>query len=240
MSTPTGYPYQAPFEAQFDDGRQLEYVIKSLIGRIHTATLVRVLAVRPAAGKVGFVDVQPLLLDVDTSGAVVEQSPVYNVPFTQLQGGSSAVILAPVVDDIGLCIFAERDITNIKTTQKEGPPNTQRQFSSADGLYIGGVLNADPTQYIKFQPNGAGIDIVTPGEATLQAAGNITVQAALCTFKCPVVFEQSVNSTATAGGSVQFASPIVAPDAIIGGVTQSTHVHGGVQPGGGNSGGPHN
>ncbi len=236
----TGQLYSAPFAAQFHEGRAQEFIIQTLIRRMHTCTLVKVLAVTPIAGKVGFLTVQPLLQDVDTNNTVLAQTPIYNVPYFRLQGGTSAVILDPAVGDIGLAIFAERDITNIKQTLTEGPPNTQRAYSSADGLYIGGVLNPDATQYVKFNPAGAGIEVTTPGTVAITAAGNVTVEAASCIFNCPVVFNDSVSSTPVASGNVSFASTIQAPDAIIGGVTQSTHVHGGVQTGGGNSSGPHN
>jgi hypothetical protein len=236
-----GFQYNSRFEEQFDEGRAQEFIIRQIVGEVHTCDLVQVLAVRPTAGKVGFCDVQPLVQDVDTNALVIEQSPIYNVPYMQYQGGNSAVILAPAVGDIGLCLFAQNDITNVKASQAAGPPNTLRQHSSADGLYIGGVLNADPTQFVRFQPNAGGIDIVSPtGTINLQTAGNVHVQAATCIFDCNVVFNKNVSSTKTGSGVNTFAAPISAPDAIIGGVTQTTHKHGGVQPGSGDSGGPHN
>jgi hypothetical protein len=233
------FSYSAPFEAQFDEGRAQQYIIESLIQGVHTCQLVKVSAVRPTAGKVGFCDVLPLVTDTDTNGQMIEQSPVFNVPYLQYQGGASAIILAPAVGDIGLCMFAQNDITNVKASQASGPPNTLRTHNSGDGLYIGGVLNADPTQYVRFNANG--IDIVSPnGPVNLQTSGNVHITAAQCIFDCNVVFNQNVTSTKTGSGVNSFAAPIVAPDAVINGVTQSTHIHGGVQTGGGNSTGPHN
>lgn len=248
MSTPAT-PYDAPFEAQFDAERQQEYVILRLLNALHTATLVEVLAVRPTGGKVGFVDVQPLVLDQATNQVVIEQSPIYNVPYVRYQGGSSAVILDPVDGDIGLCIFAERDITNVKATLAPGAAPTQRTFSSADGLYIGGVLNADPTQWIKFQPAGAGIDIVSPGEITLQAGSTVSITSGTTTtvtapggfvVNANMTLNGTMSGTHTGAGAYQFAGTIVAPEAVINGVTQSAHKHGGVQTGTGTSGGPQN
>lgn len=244
-----GNLYNSPFEAQFDPDRAQLFIIANLLRSVHTCDLVKVLAVQPVSGKVGFVTVQPLVQETDTNGVVLEQTPIYNVPYMRYQGGSSAVILDPVAGDIGLAIFAENDITNVKQTRAQGPAATQRMHSTADALYIGGVLNPDPTQYVQFQPGGAGITIHTPGNLALQAAGNIdinaggnvTVEAALCTFNTPVVFAQSVTSTPTAGGSVTFNSKIVAPDAQIGSITSfNAHKHTGVTTGSGTSGGPSN
>jgi len=168
--------YNSPFEAQFDPDQAQLFIISKLLRGLHTADLVKVLAVYPTSGKVGFVDVQPLVLDQDTNGVVIAQTPIYKIPYFQLQGGNSAVILAPVIGDIGLAVFAERDITNVIATQKEGAAPTARTYNTADGLYIGGVLNPDPTQWVKFNPAG-GIDIKSTGTLTLEAATTITMSA---------------------------------------------------------------
>lgn len=243
-----GNLYNSPFEAQFDPDRAQLFIITKLLLGVHTCQLVQVQAVNPVSGKVGFLTVQPLILETDTNNLVLAQSPIYNVPYMRYQGGSSAVILDPVVDDIGLAIFAENDITNVKQTLAAGPAATDRSHSTADALYIGGVLNPDATQYVQFQPGGAGIVIHTPGNLALQASGNLdinvggqaTVEAAGWTFNTPVTFNNSVTSTPTGAGNVTFNSKIVAPDAVIGGVTQTLHKHGGVQTGGGVSAGPQN
>lgn len=174
MST---YPYLPRFEDQFDEGRQQEFIIRRLLAGVHTANLVRVLAVRPTAGKVGFVDVIPLVLDTDTARKVIEQTPVYNVPFFRLQGGPSAVVLDPAVGDIGLVSFAERDITSIKATLQAGPAATDRRHDIADALYIGGVLNPEPTQYVRFQPEAGGIDIHSPASINITADEDINIEA---------------------------------------------------------------
>lgn len=173
---PPAAPYNSPFEAQFDSGRAQQFIIQKLIRGIHTAAIVKVLAVYPTAGKVGFVDVQPMVLDQDTNGVVIAQSPIYRIPYFQLQAGTSAVILAPVVGDLGLCIFMARDSSNVAKTLQPGAAPTNRAYSSADGLYLGGVLNPDPTQWVKFLPAG-GIDIHAEGDLSMSATGMFSVTA---------------------------------------------------------------
>lgn len=140
----------APFEAQFDKGRLQEWTIWNLIRRIHTADLVKVLAVYPTAGTVGFVDVQPLVQERTTREVVLPQAPIFRLPYMRTQGGKSALIIDPVVDDIGLAVFAERDITNAITTRAEGAAPTDRAYNQGDGLYLGGFLNQDPEQWLQF------------------------------------------------------------------------------------------
>lgn len=173
----SAYPYLPSFEDQFDEGRQQEFIIGRMLGRVHTTQLVRVLAVRPTSGKVGFVDVLPLVQETDTARKVIAQTPIYNVPFMRYQGGPSAVVLDPAAGDIGLASFAERDITSVKATTQAGPPATDRRHDIADALYIGGVLNPEPTQYVRFQPEAGGIDIHTPASITITADEDITLDA---------------------------------------------------------------
>lgn len=222
MSTTTLTPapkYNSPFEAQFDPDQAQLFIIAKLLRQLHTADLVKVLAVYPTAGKVGFVDVQPLVLDQDTNGFVIAQTPIYKIPYFQLQGGHSAVILAPVVGDIGLAVFAERDITNVIATQKEGAAPTNRAFNTADGLYIGGVLNPDPTQWVKFNPAG-GIDIKSTGTLTLEAATTIALSA-------PNGITQTVGSASwqmTSSG-ITTNVPITAPEVNLPNGAVNTHYH---------------
>jgi hypothetical protein len=173
----SAYPYLPSFEDQFDEGRQQEFIIGRMLGRVHTTQLVRVLAVRPTAGKVGFVDVLPLVQETDTARKVIAQSPIYNVPFFRLQGGPSAVVLDPAVGDIGIVNIAERDITSVKATTQQGPAATDRRHDIADALYVGGVLNPEPTQYVRFQPAAGGIDIHSPASINITADEDITVNA---------------------------------------------------------------
>jgi len=243
------YPYAPPFEAQFDPERAQLFIISKLIRGVHTCGLVQVLAVQPVSGKVGFVTVQPLVLDVDTNQVVIAQSPIYNVPYMRYQGGSSAVILDPVAGDIGLAMFAENDITNVKQTQAAGAAATARTHSTADALYLGGVLNPDATQYVQFQPGGAGIVIHSPGAVSLQAGSTVTITSGTTTtvnapggfvVNANMTLNGTMSGTHSGAGAYQFAGTIVAPDAVINGVTQSTHKHTGVQTGAGTSGGPTN
>lgn len=214
----------APFEAQFDKNRAQDYTIQRLIRQIHTADLVKVLAVYPTEGTTGFVDVQPMVLEATTTGVLLEQSPIYKVPYLRLQGGLSAVVLDPVVGDIGVAIFAERDISTVVNTREPAGAQTARAYSSADGLYLGGFLNADPTQYVRFDPEG-GIEIVSTGDLTLSAPGDasLTVGGDL-SLQVTGTVTISAQSTSWAG-PVSFSSPVTMPQATIGGVPFTTHKH---------------
>lgn len=234
----TDYRYNSPFEANFDPERAQEFIIQKLISAIHTCQLVKVLKITPTAGKVGFVDLLPLVQDVDTNGVVVEQTPIYNVPFFRYQAGPSAVILDPAVDDIGLVMCAERDITNVKVTQTSGPAATERQYSSADALYLGGVLNPDPTQYIKFLSEAAGIEIVTPGDLTMNVTGDMAMTVG-GTLNMAITGAAILGAASwTINGATTFNNTVTAPEVVLPNASLNGHSH--TDPQGGNVGPPHN
>jgi len=231
MATPPPSKYNPEFAAQFDKDQALDYVIRKLLRGMHTADLVQVLAVTTGTTAVGFLTVQPVVLDQDTNGYVLTQTPIYNVPFMRYQSGASAIFMDPDKGDVGLCLFTERDTSGAKARAIAGQPlpgaaPTDRTHSSADAFYIGGVLNGAATQWIKFKPNGAGIDITSPGAITMEApSSNITLTAQAVVINAPT----QINSTLTTTGN------ITAPDILLGPSQFSilNHVHtGGTLAGG--------
>ena len=230
----TNRPYDSSFEEQHDPDRAQEYTILRLLSRVHTATIVEVLGVQVVSDRVGFVTCQPVIQDTDTAGVVLPQTPIYNVPYLRVQGGASALIIDPAKGDRGVALFAERDITAYKASLSPSAPATQRQFSSADALYLGGFLNGAPTQYVRLLPNGGGIDVITPGAMNLSAGGAATLSAASFVVNAPTTFNDTVSGTKAGAGNYSF------PNLAVAGVNLETHKHMDVQPGTGNSGGPTN
>jgi hypothetical protein len=247
MSTPpVDSRYLPSFEQQFDEGRSQEFQILKLLRAIHTATIVQIQTVTPISASVGVVTVIPMIEDTTTGGLVLAQSPIYSVPYFRLQGGTSAVIIDPVPNDIGLAVFAERDISAVVQTLKAGPPPTARSHSSADGLYLGGFLNGAPVQWVKFLPAGAGIDISTPGALTLEGKTIALTAGQSVTITAGTTAEISAPTSITlACGTETFTLapagavstlPITAPDVVLPRGSVNGHIHGGVTTGSGNTG----
>lgn len=164
------YPGQAQNTAPGSDYNTWVFLITQVLSRVSTAKLVEVVACTNAGGlsAVGFVDVRPLVAQVDGAGQTTPHGIVYGLPYARLQGGASAVILDPAAGDIGLAVFADRDISAVKATRKAGPPGSARSYDMADGVYVGGVLNGAPAQYVQFLPAG-GIAITATGPVTITA-----------------------------------------------------------------------
>lgn len=140
-----------------------------LSAKINTMTVVKVQAVTNSGGvsAVGFVDVLPLVNQLDGKGKAVPHKTVYHLPYFRLQGGADAIILDPKVGDIGMAGFCNRDISSVKSAKKQSNPGSYRRFDMSDGLYFGGFLNGTPEQYIAFTEDG--IKVVSPTKIIVQA-----------------------------------------------------------------------
>lgn len=162
---------------------EIGYIVDNLLSKMQTITLVKIENVKGGKTKeVGFVDVKPLVSQVDGANNIIEHGIIYNIPYFRLQGGTNAIIIDPKKGDIGLCAFANRDISGVKATKKETPAQSKRMFDFSDGLYIGGFLNGKPEQYIYFNENGITINTEktvtinanTVINGTLKTSGTIT------------------------------------------------------------------
>ena len=147
----------------------LSFMIRMLTGNMATATLVQVKSVTVAVdgSATGRVSVQPMVNQIDGEGNATPHGIIYDLPYFRLQGGANAVIMDPAIGDIGMAVFASRDLSAVKNTRAVANPGSRRRFDMADGLYMGGFLNGAATQYIDF--TGGKIKIVSPTEIDLTA-----------------------------------------------------------------------
>lgn len=137
-------------------------VERMMAGSLNTATLVRVDEVENSDPNNLRVVITPLVPQIDGDGNTLAPQPIYDVPYSRLQGGVAALIIDPVVGDIGVCLFAQRDISTVKQTKAAGQPGSLRTFDQADALYIGWVLNKTPTVLLELTQDGK-VRLVAPG-----------------------------------------------------------------------------
>lgn len=170
--TDASYPGSQRFDSAQTAFAQMDFVVRQVLSGVSTATLVMVVKVDNAGevAPVGKVDVKPLVMQIDADGVGMAHGVIHNVPYARVQGGADAIILDPKVGDIGIALFASRDISSVKETKSEGLPGSRRTHDLADALYIGGVLNGTPEQYIRFHDGGIEIKA-----ATVTITGDLTV-----------------------------------------------------------------
>lgn len=163
-------PSFSNFSAQGSDTGALDTLIRKNLSDLGTNTLVQVKAVHPGDGIVGKVDVQPMVHQQTSDGVSVPHGTIYGVPYLRIQGGACAIIVDPVIGDIGYAIISGRDQSNAVENRAPSSPGSFRQHSMADCVYVGGFLGAAPTYYLKV--TGGSVQAVAP---MTSASENLTV-----------------------------------------------------------------
>lgn len=191
-----------------------ELLIRSLIQDARTAILVKVMAVHPGSGSpptIGTVDVQPLVSTVDGSGKKWLLGVTYGAPFGRIQFGGTGIIADPAVNDIGLAVACDRDISSVlalgavlatpSNSQIPGP-GSRRTHNISDLVYVMSIISAASiTQYLQLTAsllkavfpninlNGVAIDsegtltapIVSSGNGATGSGNNVTVENGIVT-----------------------------------------------------------
>ena len=149
------------------DYNQLCYLIRTMISDVNVAIPVKVTKVMASSGSVGYVQALPLVNDMDAQGNAVDVAIIPQLPYFRLQGGKVAIITDPVVGDIGIAVFCQKDVSNVVAgTTEPVQAGSFRKFSMSDGYYIGGFLNHAPETFLQLNQDGT---------AVLTALGGVTI-----------------------------------------------------------------
>jgi len=223
----------------YDDTTQannIQFIIKQFLGKCCFVSIVVVNLVNTTTQKM---TVTPLVHQLAGNNTILENGPIYNVPYFRLQCGTSAVIMDPEVGDIGVAVVADKDISNVKATKTAAAPGSNRQHSYSDAMYFGGLLNQTPIQVIEFLLSG--ITINSPGTVTIIAPNSVINSTESCAINSPTIVLNGAVSQGSGSyaGNAQFGGTITATGEVTGnGKHLSTHVHSGVQSGSDDSGEP--
>lgn len=197
MSAPIGYRDDTTDNSEFN---VMSFIIKQMLSAMWAGTVVQVVAVYPAAapqaiGSVGYVDVMPLVNMIDSTGVITKHSTIFRLPYSRVQAGLNAVVLDPVVNDIGWAVFADRDISSVINSGAQASPGSRRMHDPADGVYLFGIGNMSspaPTQYIQFLAAGGGINMKSPS--------NININGAVITPAGEVIAKYGTGNSVTLTG----------------------------------------
>ncbi|WP_289996235.1 Gp138 family membrane-puncturing spike protein [Photorhabdus laumondii] len=185
------------------------------------------------------VDVKPMVHNMTGAGRKIENGIIYTVPVFSFQRSNSAVIMNPVVGDIGLIAICDRDISSVRATKAPALPGSKRTHNYSDAIYLGGVLNAEPQQYVEFVDNQ--INIVSPNKINVVAPTTEITSSNSITMNSPSIILNGavIQGGGGNGGNATFGSTVTAKGEITGnGIKLSSHVHGGVESGGSKTNSP--
>lgn len=254
------------------------FVRTKLINTINTCEVVKVVTVyaNGSGGTTGYVDVEPLVSQLDAYGNALPQVPLYHLPFSRVQGGIAAIVIDPTPGDLGFAVYTKYDSTNVKEEQEETvPPGSYRLFDRANGIYVPGILNKAPEIFLELdQENRA--TLTAPESVTINTK-NLTINAdedvrincnrfnvyarGYSGINAPSWGFDTWDGTGTGTGTMranitqigtwsrtgaltqngnitQTGSISSTGDHVAGSISLNGHRHGGVETGGGTTGGP--
>lgn len=162
------------------DLNRLEFLIKVLQRDMSTAIPVIITAVQAGdTNAAGYVDARPLVAQIDAWGNSLPMAAIHHLPYFRLQSGRAAVVLDPVVGDIGLAVFAQSDCSNVKQGANQTvQPGSWRKFDQSDGFYVGGFLNKSVDTFVRLAQDGS---------ITIKAPGNVTIDAPTVTYSGDII-----------------------------------------------------
>lgn len=241
MAEGDGYGQMRPERAS-SEYNAAEFLVERKIAELDTIKIVKVQAVDTEAKTV---QVLPIVQQVDGNNQVTDQGTIYGVPYMRWQYGSNAVLADPAVDDIGLLLCSDRDISAVKETQDVAPPGSERQYHRSDGVYLGGIFNDDPDQYVKFTDTG--LELHDKNSNSLVSSSTGWLFTGKVTFATDVVMQAGLglqgditdDGGGTYGGNFHTSGTITGDtDVKSGTISLKTHRTSGVTTGGGISGVP--
>lgn len=197
--------FQRPGSAS-SEFNAIAFLVQAMMNGMATATLVQVKGVTNSGDVTGsgYVDIQPLVNQVDGIGVAVPHGTVYRCPYMRAQGGTNAIILDPKVGDTGIAIFADRDISSATANKAPSNPGSSRRFDMADGLYLYSIVTETPTNFIQID-DVHGITITSPTAIHLNAPTivmtaptiSMTATSGISMTTPTVTINGNVNSTGT-------------------------------------------
>lgn len=135
----------------------MQYLVERILSRVSTATLVKVTKVtnNGELAAVGQLDAQPLVNMQDGIGTNYKHGIIHNLIYFRLQNKKSAIIMDPEVNNIGVAVIADRDISVVKKNKAQAQPGSFRRFDMADGMFFPCFLGDAPTtSHLRFKGDG--------------------------------------------------------------------------------------
>lgn len=114
---------------------------QKLLSDIHVAALVKVKSFDKSKMTV---EVQPLAKSLE-GGKYTSQPPILSVPVAVTKIGGFIIRPWIKAGDIGVVVYPDHDMDSALAGGKETEPNTQRNHSPSDAVFIGGVVSGSYT-----------------------------------------------------------------------------------------------
>lgn len=181
---------------------------------INVAQIVKVIAYNATKQTV---NVQPLVKRLE-NGTYQSQPPVLDVPIVCDLCNKYGKKVEYKAGDVGLIVFCDTDIDNAISTGSEGNPNTERNHSATDAVFIGGIRS------------GSKKDVLPEGYAIGKNDGSIYL--VVTDTGLEILGDTRIEGNVTIKGNVSVTGNITATgDIVAGGISLKNHTHLSAVPG---------
>jgi hypothetical protein len=191
--------------------------------------------------------VRPLIALLTTDGLAVSRPRIARVPVLAMGGGGFVLNFPLVPGDKGWIEASDRDISLfMQAEQVESQPNTFRLHSFEDARFIPdifGKYTLAPTAEgaLTIQSLDGSVSVtLSPDTITLTAPNVIVNASTKADIKAPAITVEGSSTLALKAPNITIDGAVNQGSGgfVIGGIPFGSHKHGGVDPGGGTSGGP--
>lgn len=149
------------------------------------------------------VDVQPLSKVLD--GGVYRTPPqVLGVPVALIRGGGFVHRPWYVAGDVGVLVYMDHDIDRIMDSGQECQPNTERNHSDEDAVFVGAfvpasnILKGLPDEALVMATDGGNIQVaITKDKVTIKNSETTAV------FTATAIDMKSTDMNITLGGNMK-------------------------------------
>lgn len=213
---------------------------------VNVAALVKVTAFDPSLMTV---DVQPISKHLQ-DGTYQSQPPILGVPISFTKSGG--FVIRPWINegDVGLVVYVDHDIDNAVAEGKETTPNTERNHSTSDAVFIGGIVTGNAP--VSGTPDEAAVIATEDGtvffavtkdgikiKADVEIEGNMDVSGVTSVGIFSSTGTAGSDETVTVRGNINVIGRIdVTEDVTASEVSLNSHVHEGVTGGPDSTGKP--
>ncbi|HGE8301168.1 TPA: Gp138 family membrane-puncturing spike protein [Serratia marcescens] len=180
-----------------------------------------------------------------------------DVPVVFPRGGGVTLTFPVAAGDECLVVFADRCIDYWWQNGGVQEPVDQRQHHLADAFALVGpqsqakiisgistntaqLRTDDGAAFIELDPGSHAVNVTTHGKLTASAQGGTEINSPEIVLNGNVTINGNLSQgMGDGGGSAKMHGPVtVTNDVTAGGISLQTHKHGGVETGGGQTGGP--
>ena len=216
-----------PFTDHGSAGGAFRAILKKFVqSSVDTMLPVSVGAVDAARN---YATVKIALMVCGTDGSTTSRGQIANVPIFTLGGGGFLMSWPIKAGDLGWLIAADRDISLFVQNNAETIPNTDRQHSFSDGVFL-----PDAARRWALSDEDADNAVWQSYDGTTK----ITLGSSSIKLKHPTLVELECP-TATMSGDLTVQGTITGKtDVIAGTISGKTHTHPGVTAGGASTGEP--